>query len=112
MQQSNLVSPIEKICCGRRCIIPRQRRRNQGNKYISVIMDYFSKWLEVYPLPTQETATLSEVLVVDWLYRFDHLLECHSDQDRNFEHRYLKKCVISWHSRGLQFHCIHNHMIC
>lgn len=31
-----------------------------GNSYILVVDDYFTKWMEVYPLPNQEAATVAK----------------------------------------------------
>ena len=30
---------------------------SEGNQYILVIQDYFSKWMEAFPLPDQQTKT-------------------------------------------------------
>ena len=61
-----------------------------GNKYLlvaikrPVAMDYFTKWPEVYPLPTQTAVTVAEVLVRNFFCRFGTHMEIHSDQGRNF----------------------------
>ena len=34
----------------------------QGNKYILVVTDLFTKWVEVFPLKDTTTATITEVL--------------------------------------------------
>lgn len=49
-----------------------------------VVMDYFSKWPEVYPVPDQEATTVAEALVQNWISRFGVPLLIHSDQGRNF----------------------------
>ena len=36
---------------------------DQGNRYILVVGDYFTKWTEVYPLPNQEASTVASVFV-------------------------------------------------
>lgn len=58
---------------------------DQGNKYILIAMDYFSKWPEAYALPNQETVTVANVLVSQFFSRFGVPGELHSDQGRNFE---------------------------
>jgi predicted aspartyl protease len=58
---------------------------DKGNRYILVVMDYFSKWPEVFALPNQEATTIARKLVDDIFSRFGLPLEIHSDQGRNFE---------------------------
>jgi hypothetical protein len=66
-----------------------------GNQYLLVTMDYFSKWPEVYPLPNQEARTVATVLVREFFCRFGIPMELHSDQGRNFESLLMKKvCAI------------------
>ncbi|GFT62320.1 retrovirus-related Pol polyprotein from transposon 17.6 [Trichonephila clavipes] len=38
-------------------------RSSDGNNNILVVMDYFTKWPEAYPIPDQEASTVAEVLV-------------------------------------------------
>ena len=60
---------------------------DQGNRYLLVAMDYFTKWPEVYPLPDQEASTIARVLVEGFFCRFGLPLELHTDQGGNFESR-------------------------
>ena len=58
---------------------------SSGNKYILVVSDYFTKWVEAYPMPNQETVTIANVLVNEFISRFGVPLLLHSDQGSQFE---------------------------
>ena len=58
---------------------------SRGNKYILIAADYFTKWVEAYPLANQEAVTVAEVLIREFVSRFGVPLILHSDQGRNFE---------------------------
>ena len=67
----------------------------RGNKYILVIGDYFSKWVEAYPVPDEKAETVAQKLVTEFACRFGVPLELHSDQGRNFESRvFAEMCEI------------------
>ena len=61
-----------------------------GNKYILVVSDYFTKWVEAYPMPNQETVTIANVLVNAFISRFGVPLLLQSDQGSQFEQSLLK----------------------
>ena len=63
----------------------------QGNKYLLVVMDYYTKWPEAYPLPNQEATTVARVLVNEFVCRYGVPLELHSDQGRNFESKVFRE---------------------
>ena len=56
-----------------------------GNKYILIITDQFTKWVEAYALPDQSAETTAKCLVEEFIARFGAPLEIHSDQGRNFQ---------------------------
>ena len=56
-----------------------------GNKYILVTGDYFTRWMEAYPIPNQEATTVATKLIDELFCRFS-IPDClHSDQGRQFE---------------------------
>lgn len=57
----------------------------RGNRHVMVIQDYFTKWVEVYPIPDGTAVTCANVLVNEFLARFGMPLSIHPDQGRNFE---------------------------
>ena len=58
---------------------------HSGKKYILIVADYFSKWVEAFPMPNQEACTVAKLLVKEVVCRFGVPLLIHSDQGRNFE---------------------------
>ena len=56
----------------------------RGNKYILSIVDQFTRWIEIYPLPEQSAATTANVFLEGWICRFGVPKIVHTDQGRNF----------------------------
>ena len=73
----NVGSPMERIALD---VLGPLPTTESGNKYILVIADYFTKWVEAFPLPNQEAKTVADKLVNEGIP-----LIIHSDQGRNFE---------------------------
>ena len=67
-----------------------------GNKYIMVCTDYFTKWSEVYTLPDSEAHTWIIALYNNFFARVGLPRQLHTDQGRNFESKLLRElCVIA-----------------
>lgn len=56
-----------------------------GSHYVLIVMDYFTKWPEVYAVAEQSATTVADKLVEDFFCRFGASEELHSDQGWNFE---------------------------
>ncbi|GFX91059.1 transposon Tf2-9 polyprotein [Trichonephila clavipes] len=80
-------APFERIAFD---ILGPLPRTASGNKYLLVVMGYFTKWPEVYPIPDQEAPTVAEAVVQHWISRYGVSLQLHSDQGRNFVSAVLK----------------------
>jgi hypothetical protein len=63
-------------------------RSKQGNKYLIVYQDYFSKWPEVY-VAKEQTAEVIEKTLMDLISRFGPPDRLQSDQGANFESKLL-----------------------
>ncbi|GFU41615.1 retrovirus-related Pol polyprotein from transposon 412 [Trichonephila clavipes] len=88
LHRYNVGAPFERIAFD---ILGPLPRTASGNKYLLVVMDYFTKWPEVYPIPDQEAPTVAEAVVLQhWISRYGVPLQLHSDQGRNFVSAVLK----------------------
>lgn len=63
----------------------------QGNKYILVIIDQFTRWLECCPLHSQNAETLAKALMDNTLSRFGCPLELHWDQGKNVDGHLIRQ---------------------
>ena len=61
------------------------------NSYILVVGDYFSKWMEAFPIPDQEATTVAQKLVDEIFCRFSAPEQLHSDQGKQFESALIKE---------------------
>ena len=64
---------------------------NNGNCYILVLVDCFTRWVEAFPIPDQCAETVAHKMVCDFICRFGTPLETHSDQGRNFENQLFQQ---------------------
>ena len=61
-----------------------------GYRYILVVADCFSKWIEAFPIKDKCADTVADVLVNKIILRFGMPLVIHSDQGREFENGLMK----------------------
>ena len=82
LKQHRVGAPLERIAIDVLGPLPETHR---GNKYILVVGDYWTKWMEAYAIEDQQAETVAEKLVCEFVCRFGAPAELHSDQGRNFE---------------------------
>ena len=56
-----------------------------GSKYILVVSDYYTKWVEAYGIANQEASTIAQILLDEFFCHFSPPQQLHSDQRRQFE---------------------------
>jgi transposase InsO family protein/predicted aspartyl protease len=88
LQQYRVGVPMERVAAD---ILGPLPRTDRGNKYALVVVDYFSKWSEVIPIPDQEAGTVATAITEGFVCRFGTPLELHTDQGRNFESALFKE---------------------
>ena len=82
LTQIPVSAPLDRIAID---ILGELSETDNGNKYILVLSDYFTKWTEAYPLPDQTAQSVADVIVTQFVSRFGVPRQIHSDQGRNFE---------------------------
>jgi hypothetical protein len=63
----------------------------KGNKYILVIMDYFTKWAEAIALSDQTAVTVADAFVTEFICRLGCPQQFHSDQGPCFRAQVLQQ---------------------
>ena len=54
-----------------------------GNKYILIVVDHFTKWIEAYAILNQEATTVAQKLLKEWFFRFSPPESLLSDQGKS-----------------------------
>ena len=80
--------PMERIAVD---ILGELPETEDGNKYILVIVDYYTKWTESYPIPTMEASTVAEIMVKEFISRYGIPSKIHSYQGRQFVSKLFKE---------------------
>jgi hypothetical protein len=61
-----------------------------GNKYVLMITDQFTKWVSCLPLPNQTAEQIAWAFYDQFISYFGCPLQVHTDQGRNFDGNYFK----------------------
>ena len=56
----------------------------RGSRYVLVVTDYFSNWVEIFAVPDQTAGTCAEKILNEVIGRFGCPLDLHSDQGPNY----------------------------
>jgi len=81
-------APLDRLCID---VLGPFPASESGNKYILVVCDAFTKWVEVFAMPDQMASTCAKILVNEIIVRYGCPLDLHTDQGRNFEGAIFKE---------------------
>ena len=83
MKTIQVGEPMERLCID--IAGPFQPVTARGNKYCVVVTDWFTKFVEIYPLPNQEAETVAKAIADNFVARYGVPREIHTDQGTQFE---------------------------
>ena len=66
-------------------------RTPRGNRYILVVTDQFSKWVEIIAIPDQTAETTARTILNEVIARFGSPISIHSDLGSNYESRIFRE---------------------
>jgi len=66
---------------------------SSGMRYLLVVVDCFTKWVEAFPLKNFRANTVAEVFVREVVSRHGVPIQVHTDQGRNFESRLFQEVM-------------------
>ena len=88
MQQYLVSAPLERIAIDIMGPLPESR---SGNRYILVVGDYFSKWIDAWAMLDMETSTIADLLVSRVFCQWGLPLHIHSDRGVQFESKLFQQ---------------------
>ncbi|VDI66204.1 Hypothetical predicted protein [Mytilus galloprovincialis] len=81
-------APMERIGMDLLGPLPQSR---QGNKYILIVSDYFTRWIEAYPIPDIHAHTICRVFIAEFISRYGIPRQIHTDRGTQFTSQLFKE---------------------
>lgn len=92
MQHTEVGAPFEKVAMD---IVGPLPKTQNGNVFILVISDYFTRWVEAFPIKDQTAYTVADVFVTEFICRYGVPLQIHTDQGPDFmSHLFREMCKL------------------
>jgi hypothetical protein len=82
-QRQVTTEPLQRVAID--ILGPLDPPTERGNRYILVMVDYFTKWLQVAAMPDQRAATCADKFLRDFVVYLGVPEQLHSDQGRQWE---------------------------
>jgi len=69
---------------------------SEGYRFIIVIQDYYSKWVELFPLKNHTAVDVADILVREFFTRYGVCEKLHSDQGAEFDSGLMHEVMRLW----------------
>ena len=82
-------------------------KSSRGSQYCLVMVDHFTKWLELFPMRNMTAETIAKKVFDFWIPRHGAPEQLHNDQGRNLTAEMINevcKYLEIWHTRTTPFH--------
>ena len=66
-----------------------------NNMYILSIVDYFSRWLEMIPIPDKSATTIARAIYSNWICRYGTFAQLHADNSKEFHSNLVEEVAKS-----------------
>ncbi len=79
----------------------------RGYRYCLVMIDHFTKWLELFPLRNQKAETVAKKVFDGWIPRHGAPEQLHHDQGKNLSAKMIEEVcnfLEVWNTRTTPFH--------
>ncbi|KAL0150681.1 hypothetical protein M9458_053985, partial [Cirrhinus mrigala] len=85
----------------------------KGNHYVLVVMDYFTKYLNLYALANQRATTVAKCLFEDYVSQHGVPQSLHTDQGRQFDSDLVKELcsLLGIHKTQTSYHAMSDGMV-
>ena len=84
--------PFERIAMD---IVGPLFKTESGNRYLIVVVDYYTRWPEAYAIVHQDAHSIARKLVTVYFARYGAPYSRHSDQGANFESNLMREnCLL------------------
>lgn len=91
LQIYNVGTPFERLQMD---ILGPLPKSSSGNRFLLVVVDCFTKWVEAFPLKNMRAKTVAEIFVNEIISRHGVPQEVHTDQGRNFESKLFAELMV------------------
>ncbi|GBO24109.1 hypothetical protein AVEN_129663-1 [Araneus ventricosus] len=86
---SNVGAPFERMALDILGTFPVTK----DNRYVLILMNYFTKWPEKIAIPDQEASTVAEELVRSWISCYSVPVILHSNQGAHFNSAFFTELL-------------------